>query len=115
MKKDSKTNYPHLSQMLEAGGNSAEGAIIIVFTDGAENSKPYIRDVRNEVLNKGAVVHGLLLDDVASKHELITLSVDSGGDFCIFADAGLGGIDYYMCMMRIIAGLGNFAALEVRN
>ena len=85
----------------------------MVFTDGQENDKPYIRDMTDEVIRKEAIVHGLLLAGVADSHDLIKLSVQSGGDFCIYEDSGSGGIDYYQCMMNIVSGIGTFAALEV--
>ena len=71
--------------------------------------------MQDDVLRKEAIVHGLLMDGVADDHDLIKLSVQSGGDFCIYEDSGSGGIDYYQCMMDIISNFGSFSATEVSS
>ena len=101
-------------QVLEYGGNSAAGGLVIVFTDGGENNKPYIKDVASSVYQKEAIVHGVLITGVADDHDLIKLAVQSGGDFCIYQDSGSGGIDYYQCLMDIVLNSGSFTTLEVR-
>ena len=101
--------------MLERNNKIAAGGLIMVFTDGKETGQyPQIADITASVLQKEAIVHGLLMDGVADDHDLIKLSTQSGGDFCIFKDTDLGGIDYYQCMMNIVSPLGSFAPLEVK-
>ena len=101
--------------MLERGGKSAAGGLIMVFTDGAETQSidPTIANMTSTVLQKEAIVHGLLMDGVADDHDLIKLANQSGGEFCIFEDSGSRGIDYYQCLMDIVSLLGSFAPLEV--
>ena len=85
----------------------------MTFTDGGENSSPYIRDLEEEILEKEAIVHGLLLDSVTDDHDLIKLARNSGGDVCIYEDNGNGGNDYYDCLFELIANLGRFLVIEV--
>ena len=87
----------------------------MVFTDGEETVAPYIADVEYDILQKKPIIHGLLMDSVAKNHDLITLSIASGGGFCIYEFGGKGGIDYYQCLMNTISTLGTFAALEVSS
>ena len=88
----------------------------MVFTDGQETKQHYpnIADIAPTVLEKEAIVHGLLLAGVTDDHDLIKLSTASGGDFCIFGESGSGGLDYYQCLMDIIGSMGTFAPLEVK-
>ena len=101
--------------MLEKGGESAAGGLVIVFTDGEETNAPYIKDVEAYVRSKNVIVHGLLMDGVADDHDLIKLAEATSGSFCIFEDSGSGGTDYYQCLMDIVQGVCSFTVLEVRQ
>ena len=97
-------------QILEAEGDPAAGGHVYTFTDGEENEEPYIRDVRDEVLTKSVIIHGLLVDFVADNHDLVTLAVDSGGEYCIYTDTG---VDFYDCLKLIGDQTSDDMTLEV--
>ena len=101
--------------MLDRHDTSA-GGLIMVFTDGEETERnsPNIEEITPVVLQNAAIVHGLLLKEAADGHNLIQLADDSGGEFCIYEDMGFGGVDYYMCLMNMIANIGIHAAFEVK-
>lgn len=60
--------------------------MVIVFTDGQENTDPRIRDVEDEVCAFNATVFGMIVSDVASDHPLIRLSSATCGGSCIVED-----------------------------
>ena len=97
-------------QGLEKGGNDPAGGELYVFTDGGENQSPRIKDVRSEVLTKKVKVFGLLLISVIAGHDLITLSVDSGGKSCIYSDNGT---DYYDCLNNLYGQTSSTSPVEV--
>ena len=99
--------------MLETDGGSAGGAHIFVFTDGEENTEPYIANVTAEVLQKKVCVHGLLMIQVADNHPLIQLAQRSGCGYCIYEDSGDDVQDYYQCLTDSISQIGVTAAVEV--
>ena len=74
--------------MLEYGGARANGGELFVFTDGQENKSPKINAVKISVLDKKVVVFGLLLEAVSYGHDLIALSLHTGGYYCIYSDDG---------------------------
>ena len=101
--------------MLEAGGGSAAGAHIFVFTDGIENEDPRISAMTAEVLQKKVCVHGLLMSQVADNHPLIQLAQQSGCGYCIYEDSGDNGQDYYQCLTDSIRKIGVTAPVEVSH
>ncbi|XP_076808247.1 calcium-activated chloride channel regulator 3A-1-like [Clavelina lepadiformis] len=65
-------------EILEENGKNPVGGNIVVFTDGEENEKPYVKDVSDQVLQAGGVVHAIFFS-TSAKNDLATLVVDSGG------------------------------------
>ena len=61
-------------------------SLLIVFTDGGENTSPYISTVRDEVCEYNATVYGMLVSQVATNHSLITLSDETCGGSCVYDD-----------------------------
>nr|XP_039257975.1 calcium-activated chloride channel regulator 1-like [Styela clava] len=57
-----------------------EGGQLIVMTDGEETTYPFVRDVRDEVLDKTVVVQSLIVYTVENA-DLVSLSEDSGGQW----------------------------------
>ena len=105
-------------KMLEAEEDTtAGGAIIMVFTDGEEtldfDLHPTVEEIGPTVLEKKAIVHGILMAGETDDSNLIKLAVESGGDFCIFEDSGTGGTDFYQCMWGLLEGLADYTT-EVR-
>ena len=89
----------------------------MVFTDGAEtNHFPKISDITPVVLEKEAIVHGLLLAGVADDHDLIELALETGGTFCVYVVGRTEGeADYYDCLIAIAEGIGTITPLSVRK
>ena len=111
-----KSAFPFFTfQMLDDHDKTA-GGLIMVFTDGEETERlrPNIEQITPAALESEAIIHSLLIDEFADDHNLIKLSIDTGGDFCIYEDSGSGGIDYYQCLMNVIGSSGMSAAFEVQ-
>ena len=69
--------------MLEEKGKRS---LLLVFTDGEENTAPYIKDVKDEVCAYNATVYGMLVSQVATDHPLVELSEETCGGSCIYDD-----------------------------
>ncbi|XP_006812944.1 calcium-activated chloride channel regulator 4-like [Saccoglossus kowalevskii] len=65
-------------QVLEDGGKSARGGILLLITDGQENESPYIDTVKPDLISKGVAVDTIALSSNADD-KLATLSNDTRG------------------------------------
>ena len=72
-------------QVLETGGRSASGGVLVVVTDGKENVEPSIDEVKPIILKKGVIVHTILISAQAEK-KLIELAAFTNGES--FFDSG---------------------------
>ncbi|XP_077965581.1 calcium-activated chloride channel regulator 4-like [Styela clava] len=66
----------------------AQGGYLIVMTDGGENAKPHVADVRDDVLEKVVIVESLIVYTSANE-DLVSLSEDSGGQWFFAASHDL--------------------------
>ncbi|KAI0208300.1 Calcium-activated chloride channel regulator 1 [Lamellibrachia satsuma] len=73
-------------EVLETGGRSASGGVLVVVTDGKENVEPSIDKVKPTILKKGVIVHTILISAQAEK-KLIELAAFTNGES--FFDSGL--------------------------
>ena len=64
----------------------AKRSLLLVFTDGEENTPPYIVDVKDEVCDYNATAYGIIVSNVASSHPLVTLGQETCGGSCVYDD-----------------------------
>ena len=94
--------------MLETNGTSAGGGILILVSDGAEDSKyPRMADVTPMLVRKGVVVHTVLLTDEAAEG-MIKLAADTKGK--AFYDSGLSDSTDLLSAFRTTVTGGDSAA-----
>ncbi|XP_070557323.1 calcium-activated chloride channel regulator 4A-like [Ptychodera flava] len=65
---------------------TATGGIIFLTTDGEENQSPLIRDVEDELIEKGVIVDTLAFSDEADP-QLESLSEKTGGKSCWYSES----------------------------
>ncbi|XP_070557598.1 calcium-activated chloride channel regulator 1-like isoform X2 [Ptychodera flava] len=65
-------------EVLENGGQDANGGILLLITDGQENQPPYIENVKPTLVSKGVRVDTVALSDEADS-KLFNLSTETGG------------------------------------
>ena len=85
---------------MENSGRTVNGTVLVIFTDGLENERPYIEEVTADVISKGMVVYSVMLMSQAREHPLIKLSSRTGGKSCTFTDNRH--TTYYDCLNGIL-------------
>ncbi|XP_077978801.1 calcium-activated chloride channel regulator 3A-1-like [Glandiceps talaboti] len=65
-------------EVLEYGGKSAKGGILLLITDGEETAEPLIQDVKSQVISKEVIVDTVAFG-YAADEKLASLSQDTGG------------------------------------
>ena len=61
-------------------------SLLLVFTDGEENTAPYINEVKGEVCDYNATVYGIIVSNVANNHPLVILGQETCGGSCVYDD-----------------------------
>ena len=86
-------------QLLENAGDPRRGVLILV-SDGMENQNPPMADVKDTLLEKGVILHVILISECADK-DMIKLSAAVGGK--AFFDAGTTDTTDIQSALRTIA------------
>ena len=76
-----------LPQVLEANGASMGGGILILVSDGKEDTPPYIVDVTPNLIKKGVTVLPVLFRTQTDSERLRKLAADTKGT--VFSSSGL--------------------------
>ena len=72
-------------QVLETGGRTASGGVLVLVTDGKENVEPFIDKVTPIILEKGVIVYTILISAQAEQ-KLVELAAFTNGES--FFDSG---------------------------
>ncbi|XP_070558064.1 calcium-activated chloride channel regulator 1-like [Ptychodera flava] len=73
-------------EVLEYGGKSARGGIILLISDGEENRTPDIASVKDEMISKEVIIDTVAFSNAADE-KLLGLSQDTGGLSFFYSEA----------------------------
>ncbi|KAL3846450.1 hypothetical protein ACJMK2_017439 [Sinanodonta woodiana] len=96
-------------EVLNHGSNNSEGSEIILITDGEENTRPYINEVKANIVNRRIVVHTVAVSQTADE-KLSDLAQLTNGKSYVYLESNT--VSFADAMAQTILSSGPFSTVS---